>query len=183
MDPSLPFSRSYWVIPGKFLAGEYPGSSDPREAREKIEALVRCGIRSIINLMEEDEVNNNGELFAPYEGILLHLGKTLGLDLAFQRIPIKDMDVPSPSDMNLILNEIDSSLSADRPVYVHCWGGKGRTGVVVGCYLVRHGLSGHEALEKIKDLRRYGAEGHLPSPQTPSQREMVISWSKLDQRA
>ena len=34
--------------------------------------------------------------------------------------------------MNRILNEIDSSLSADRPVYVHCWGGKGRTGAVVG---------------------------------------------------
>ena len=93
------------------------------------------------------------------------------------------MDVPSPQDMNRILNEIDSSLSADRPVYVHCWGGKGRTGVVVGCYLVRQGLSGHEALEKIKDLRRYEAEGNLPSPQTTSQREMVISWAKLDQRA
>ena len=26
-----------------------------------------------------------------------------------------------------------------RKVYVHCWGGVGRTGTVVGCYLVRQG--------------------------------------------
>ena len=182
-DSSVPFPRSYWVVPGRFLAGAYPGSVNPKEAREKISALIHSGIRSIINLMEEDEVNNNGEPFSPYEGLFLQMGKTPGLDLTFKRIPIKDTDVPTPHDMNCILNEIDSSLSTDRPVYVHCWGGKGRTGVVVGCYLVRQGLSGHEALEKIKDLRRYEAEGYLPSPQTTSQREMVISWGNLDQRA
>jgi hypothetical protein len=178
----MPFPRSYWVIPGKLLAGAYPGSDDPEEAREKISALIHSGIRSIFNLMEEDEVNNDGELFSPYEGIFLQMGKRQGLDLTFRRIPIKDMDVPTPRDMNRILNKIDASLSADRPVYVHCWGGKGRTGVVVGCYLVRQGLSGQEALGKIKDLRQYTAGGRLPSPQTANQREMVISWAKLDQR-
>ena len=179
----LPFPRSYWVIPGKLLAGAYPGSDDPEEAIEKINALIRSGIRSIFNLMEENEVNNDGELFSPYKGIFLQMGKRQGLDLTFQRIPIKDMDVPTPRDMNRILNEIDASLSADRPVYVHCWGGKGRTGVVVGCYLVRHGLSGQEALEKIRDLRRLEPTGHLPSPETGKQRDLVISWANLDQRA
>ena len=133
--------------------------------------------------MEKDEVNSSGELFVPYEETFLEMAKTLALNLTCERIPIKDMNVASPFDMNRILNEIDSSLSRNRPVYVHCWGGKGRTGVVVSCYLVRQGLSGHEALEKMKDLRRYEAEGYLPSPQTTSQREMVISWAKLDQRA
>lgn len=183
LDPLLPFPRSYWVIPGKFLAGAYPGSDNPEEAKEKINALIRSGIRSVINLMEEDEVNNNGELFSPYEGTFLGLGKTLGLDLTFRRFPIKDLNIPSHSDMNRILNEIDSSLSMDRPVYVHCWGGKGRTGAVVGCYLVRHGLSGQEALEKIRDLRRFEPTGHHPSPETGKQRDLVISWAKWDQRA
>ena len=180
---SVPFSRSYWVIPGRFLAGAYPGSLNPEEAKEKMSALIHSGIRSVINLMEQDEVNSEGVPFSPYDGIFLQMGKTLGLDLTFQRFPIKDMDVPTPGDMNRILNEIDASLSADRPAYVHCWGGKGRRGVVVGCYLVRQGLSGHEALEKIKDLRRYEAQGNLPSPQTASQREMIVSWKNLDQKA
>ena len=92
----LPFPRSYWVIPGKFLAGAYPGSDDPEEAKEKISALIRSGIRSIINLMEEDEVNNDGELFSPYEEIFLQTGeRLLDSDLTFRRIPIKDMDIPT----------------------------------------------------------------------------------------
>jgi hypothetical protein len=28
----VPFPHSYWVIPGKLLAGYYPGSKDPKEA-------------------------------------------------------------------------------------------------------------------------------------------------------
>jgi len=181
--PSVPFPRSYWVIPDRFLAGSYPGSVNPEEAKAKMSALIHSGIRNIINLMEQDEVNEYGEPFSPYDGMFLEMGRNMGLSLAFQRFPIRDMDVPTPGEMNRILNEIGASLSADRPVYVHCWGGKGRTGVVVGCYLVRQGLSGHEALEKIKDLRRYEAQGNLPSPQTTSQREMVVSWKKLDQKA
>ena len=31
-------------------------------------------------------------------------------------------------------------------MYLHCWGGVGRTGTVVGCWLVRHGRTGDEAL-------------------------------------
>jgi protein-tyrosine phosphatase len=84
--------------------------------------------------------------------------------------------------MNRILNKIDSSLSRDWPVYVHYWGGRGRTGTVVGCYLVRTGLSGQEALRKIEDLRQFEPTSHRPSPETREQRELVISWAKLDQK-
>jgi hypothetical protein len=49
-----PFGRSYWVVPDKFLAGAYPGSKDHDEALPKITALVECGIRFVVNLMEED---------------------------------------------------------------------------------------------------------------------------------
>jgi protein-tyrosine phosphatase len=31
-----------------------------------------------------------------------------------------------------ILNQIDMCIKYDKPVYVHCWGGKGRTGTVIG---------------------------------------------------
>jgi protein-tyrosine phosphatase len=183
LDPALPFSRSYWVIPGKFLAGAYPGSIDSEEAKEKIKALIHSGIRSVINLMEKDEVDGSGNLFSPYEEAFLEMGKAFALNLTCQRFPIKDLNVPSPLSMNRILNEIDSSLSKDRPVFVHCWGGRGRTGMVVCCYLVRTGLSGQEALEKIKDLRQFEPTGHRPSPETNEQRKLVISWAKLDQRA
>jgi len=28
----VPFPHAYWVIPGKLLAGFYPGSKDPKES-------------------------------------------------------------------------------------------------------------------------------------------------------
>lgn len=52
--PPTPFPRSYWVVPGKLLAGYYPGAKDPNEAKEKITALLNAGIRHFINLMEAD---------------------------------------------------------------------------------------------------------------------------------
>ncbi|MSR27507.1 MAG: hypothetical protein EXS06_10930, partial [Planctomycetaceae bacterium] len=38
----------------------------------------------------------------------------------------------SPEGYDAILADIDAELAAGRPVYVHCWGGVGRTGTVVG---------------------------------------------------
>ena len=41
-----------------------------------------------------------------------------------------------------ILDAIDVALAQGRTVDVHCWGRIGRTGAAVGCWLVRHGLTG-----------------------------------------
>ena len=65
-SPPLPFHKSYWVVPGKLLAGEYPGALQPEAAEERIQALYACGVRHVINLMEDHEVNNQGQAFAPY---------------------------------------------------------------------------------------------------------------------
>lgn len=53
-NPEKPFARSYWVVPHKLLAGSYPGSRDRAESLEKLERLLKCGVRYVINLMEED---------------------------------------------------------------------------------------------------------------------------------
>lgn len=55
--PSVPFGRSYWVVPGKLLAGFYPRSLDPKEAHMKLKSLLDHGIRHVINLMEPNEFN------------------------------------------------------------------------------------------------------------------------------
>ncbi|MFV0318599.1 MAG: protein-tyrosine phosphatase family protein, partial [Microthrixaceae bacterium] len=58
-------------------------------------------------------------------------------------------------------------------VYIHCWGGIGRTGTVVGCLLVDDGLSAHEALAHIDQLRSVTRKHHMAAPQTPDQIEVV----------
>jgi protein-tyrosine phosphatase len=78
--------------------------------------------------------------------------------------------------MRQILDDIDAALEDDRPVYVHCWGGKGRAGTVVGCYLVRHKLAAPDAaLARITELR----QGIIPSqasPETQEQCDFVRGW-------
>ena len=61
-------------------------------------------------------------------------------------------------------------------VYVHCWGGVGRTGLVVGCHLARHGVVGPAALERITELRRGAADEHRQSPENALQEAMVLGW-------
>jgi hypothetical protein len=70
ITPPLPFPRSYWVVPGKLLAGCSPGAKDPIDATGKITALLNAGIRHVINLMEPDERDRSGQLFVPYENLL-----------------------------------------------------------------------------------------------------------------
>jgi hypothetical protein len=175
---SIPFDRAYWVIPGRLLAGAYPGDQDPREAHQKLTGLLGCGIFQVINLMEEGERGHFGEPFVPYENSLDMLAGKLGIEVSTTRIPIRDASVPSPRTMKMILDEIDRSIAVARPVYTHCWGGRGRTGTVVGCYLVRHGLRGRKALERISYLRRNCADAHRFSPETEPQINMVLSWKE-----
>ena len=78
-----------------------------------------------------------------------------------------------------ILDVIDTARANEQPVYVHCWGGKGRTGTVVGCYLVRHGLAlGEDALKEIKHLRRHDPKADESSPENESQCNFVRSWQQ-----
>jgi|YNPNPStandDraft_1061719.scaffolds.fasta_scaffold87689_1 hypothetical protein len=173
----LPFPRSYWVVPGQLLAGCYPGDPHPQEAQRKLTGLLDVGIRHVINLMEPQEKNHEGRPFVPYQESLTHLAQERGIPVTCVRFPIRDGNVPSREGMRAILDDLDQALAEGRPVYVHCWGGRGRTGTVVGCYLARHGwANGPEALAKIRELRCHEPTSALPSPETAVQREMVCSW-------
>ncbi len=178
MFPKTPFSCAYWGAPGRLLAGEYPGARSTRTARRKIQALLDCGIRQIINLMEVDEHDYYGNPFNPYEPIIARLTASAA-EVTCRRFAIRDMDIPDAQGMCAILDAIDASLEAGHPVYVHCLAGVGRTGTVVGCWLVRHGrASGTSVIDVIQDLRQHDPHAHWPSPQSAVQRNMVRHWRR-----
>ena len=74
-------------------------------------------------------------------------------------MPIHDVSTPTQAQMARILDAIDAALAVGHAVYLHCYGGIGRTGTVVGCYLVRHGMDGEEALAEIARLRQGTPDG------------------------
>jgi hypothetical protein len=176
---ATPFDRSYWVEPGRLLAGCYPGAQDQKEAEEKLKGLLYSGIKLVISLMEEDELGHYGEPFVQYDKNLTKMAKDAGTEIECIRMPIQDLNTPSPEFMVEILDRIDQAISQENPVFVHCWGGKGRTGTVVGCFLARHGkASGENVLLEIADLRKNDPTSHQRSPETERQRSMVRCWGE-----
>jgi protein tyrosine phosphatase (PTP) superfamily phosphohydrolase (DUF442 family) len=164
MKLTVPFPRSYWVVPGKFLAGYYPGSRDPLTAQRKLEGLLEHGIRQVINLMEEHEHNFSGETFIPYEQQLEDIAEKADIPLKLVHMPIRDTDVPTVEGMVAILDEIDRTIRQNPCVYLHCWGGRGRTGTA--------------ALDLLSTLRQNDPISHLSSPETEIQAQFVRSWVK-----
>ena len=159
----------YWVEPGRLVAGEYPADWSERGTRRKLRALLEAGIRTFIDLTED------GELEA-YDHWLLKEAGTLAVEVTYHRHPVRDLRVPTREGMRAILALIDDAIANDAPVYVHCWGGIGRTGTVVGCWLVERGRSGSQALVDIVLLREGIRKRLLTSPEMPEQRIFVEAW-------
>lgn len=168
MDDALP--NAYWVAPGKLLAGPYPSSADLDTAHRRVAALLAYGVQHIIDLTEPGEYN-----LRPYWP-LLTAQAAAGREITRRQWPIPDLGTPTRAQMRAILKELDHTLQTGRIVYVHCYGGIGRTGTVVGCYLVNQGLSGDAALETIIRLRQPLPKAYRPSPETAAQRELVRTW-------
>ena len=177
----VPFNLAYWVVPGKLMAGCYPGSEVPAEADSNLTGLLDHGIRHFVNLMQPCEVNRTGSVFLPYEKPLKAIAAAKGYEVTVERLAIKDMGIPSRAEMARILDRIDTNIEQNRPVYAHCLGGIGRTGTVVGCYLARHGYAvDQQLIAHIQELRKNVVTHHLMSPETNQQIDLILSWVEAE---
>jgi protein-tyrosine phosphatase len=167
-SPLVPFADSYWVIPGRFLAGGYPGTYEEDETRRKLIRLLQSGINAVVDLTEKDQ-------HLPYQPYMNEEASSLGQEIQYFRMAIKDFSTPTANEMINTLNAIDQFLIAGRCVYLHCYGGIGRTGMVVGCFLVRHGMDGKAALQRLADLRQWIPNVKI-SPETDDQKNFVLNW-------
>jgi protein-tyrosine phosphatase len=167
----LPIIESYWVEEGRLLAGEYPGSFDPETTRRRMDAFLEAGIDTFFNLTRANELPS-------YENILKEEARIYSLNPIHQRFPIPDHAIPTYASMKTILDTIDHALEEGHNVYIHCWGGVGRTGTVIGCYFVRHGMNPREALAQVNSLykTRPGDPSLPTSPESLEQMNFVLNW-------
>lgn len=173
-----PFDRSFTVIPGRLWGGAYPGAKDPVKMQQKIDGLLSCGVKAIINLMEADEADHDGHPFVPYEPWLK------GHDIAILHLPIPDVSVRDTEGMDEIMYYLHHCVRR-VPTYIHCWGGHGRTGTVIGSFFVDAAiLNGDQALQALQIARSLSKDPslHKPAPQTMPQRKTVLEWTTWESR-
>jgi protein-tyrosine phosphatase len=168
--PSSPLPNSYWLLPGRVLAGEHPGGPSTQVTRERLSKLTAAGVSSFIDLTQPREVT-------AYDGLL-----PKGVD--YLRWPIQDHGVPSDrAQVESLLAYIRHALDAGKVIYLHCRAGIGRTGTVMGCFLIEQGLDGPAALKQLNQLwRQSERSSSWPEvPQTPEQVEYVLRWARQRQ--
>ena len=173
-----PLPNSYWATP-LLLACEYPGAREEADAAHRLDTLLAAGIRDFYDLTVADEP------LQPYEALLRERAAHLGIaaeSVRVRRFPIPDVSVPTAKRLEEVLAALADSAAAGRRAVVHCWGGIGRTGTVVGCHLrQQYGLSGDEALARIaKEWKGVEKSHRVPrSPETEEQAAFVRNYQPV----
>ena len=159
--------HAWWVVPGRLLAGEYPGARTAEEAAKKLQVLIDAGIDTIVDLTRpEDHLE-------PYQEALRTACERAGIEIRYFAHPIPDMDVIDQAGYDRILARIRGEIDCGRVVYLHCRGGKGRTSTVVGCLLIDGGLDYDAAIARIAELRAGTHKAAEACPESASQHRLL----------
>ena len=166
-DIKVPCRESYLLM-GAVYAGEYPGAKEENASKLKVAQLYRFGVRHFVDLTEEGEL-------CPYESLLPS-------DATHYRFPIKDVSVPTDVEaVHRLLHKIDEWEKTGGYVYIHCWGGVGRTGTIAACYLL-HKMALPDAAQALKMMRARFAtmpkSKHKVSPETQAQVAFVHQFAE-----
>ncbi len=158
------------MIDGRLAGGAYPFKARTQAGKELLDGIVASGVSAFVDLTEAG---------TGWESFLLDYAPHLeGSDAVVRRHPIPDMGITTPARAAEALDSIDELLDTGRTVYVHCYGGIGRTATILGCWMMRHGYADSESvLGTIDTLRRQDiARRNWRAPQTEEQRQFVVRW-------
>ena len=133
----------YWLIEGVLAGCGRPGQRQrahngaapaPDPLAADLSWLKAHGIGALLSLTEEPL---QGDV-ADQSGLLI------------MHVPIPDLHAPTLGELERALAFIDQQRAAGRAIAVHCLMGQGRTGAVLGAYLIRGGLSAGAALAEVR---------------------------------
>lgn len=158
-----PHDTCNYVLPRQLLAGSYPGSKREPEHTLKIRACLAVGVDSFLCLQPWEELARR---FVPYASVAKRLmeedeelartrSQALGVPrekgakaLEFLHLPMPDGGVTEDEKLRTALGVIVEKIQKGRILYVHCWGGHGRTGTLIcGLLVAYYGLTTRQAQE------------------------------------
>jgi hypothetical protein len=163
-----PTTHSNWVIQNKLALGSYP---DP--AVGFIDQLLSQGFNTFVCLQTEEELKS----FRPYRHLLPDTAKYIHFGVVDNDATASDEELVEFVDQLSVL--LDSA-EGEVKMYLHCWGGHGRSGSVAVLLLVkREGLTLEEALLKANEqhsLRKHNPLARIPQSEAQmSQLERIYS--------
>ncbi|HEX9207464.1 MAG TPA: ADP-ribosylglycohydrolase family protein, partial [Steroidobacteraceae bacterium] len=170
--PPRPLPATYWVVPGRLLVGEHPGSQSRADAMERLRRFLVAGVTCFVDLTEPHELPS-------YEA-LLPFATPDGRRVEYLREPIRDHGVPSgPETVARVIAMIDDALEAGHVVYLHCRAGIGRSATLAACWLANRGAA-PDPLDELQALWQQSERSRRwPTvPETEEQVEFVRSWSR-----
>ncbi|CAM9444571.1 unnamed protein product [Discosporangium mesarthrocarpum] len=193
-----PTMESNWVLPGKLLVGAYPASIDDEQHAHLLCAILLEGVSTFVCLQQEylevgvtEAMWKTGEAIRPYYDdvlkLLCRLQELRKKDplvypsiaapekAEFVHFPIVDCNIADDTKVLRLAVQLSCRVASGEVMYLHCWGGHGRTGTVVSIMLhLMYGLGAKESMERcqfVHDVRRVPIQ--VGSPQTESQRQQV----------
>jgi len=129
--------KNFGVVDGRIYRGGQP-------AKDEYSELARLGVKTVIDLRKDSQSSSRG------------LAEAAGL--TYVNIAIDDHGAPSMDDAAAFLKAVDASTG---PVYVHCAGGRHRTGSMIAVWrMTRDKWSLDQAYKEMLDYDFYTRNGH-----------------------
>jgi len=129
---------NFGKINSNYFRGAQPEDRDFKD-------LAALGVRTVIDLTRDGRASEKG------------LVEQAGMK--FYRIPMTTSDRPSEAAVTQFLKLVNDP--ASQPVYVHCQGGRHRTGIMTAVYrMTQDGWTADRAYQEMKQYRFEGFPGH-----------------------
>jgi len=132
--------KNFGCINETYFRGAQPKEKDYAD-------LASMGVKTVIDLQREGNVAEKGLVEAQ--------------GMKFFRIPMSDKSQPTADQAELFLKIVNDP--ENQPVFVHCAGGRHRTGAMSAIYRITHdGWSADQAFEEMKHYDFEYGMGHGP---------------------
>ena len=132
---------------GAFIFTPCPGTKSVGLS-QSVADLKAAGAKAIITLMYDEELVKNGA-----QQLAIECEQA---GLSWFQLPIVDDDAPNEAfslAFNKHLNEILAIIKSGGSVAVHCKGGSGRTGLVIGLLMHELGYAKNDIVNQVQAIR------------------------------